>query len=148
MPKCRPGRQHWIGGSGKSRHDRQERKSKKREEKRKGKKKRAESDRQERQTMREQRYHSTSAQLDPEQWQELVMVALKCGNFQRLVDLFLDDLMSVSASPEDDNFVKLVTKRYRTLSARYHPDKNSEESDSYKVAFQALNEAHEITKSS
>lgn len=66
------------------------------------------------------------------------MIALRCSDFSQLENLFLADLLSVSA--------KTVTKRYYALSARFHPDKNKKEEELFKVAFQALNEAHEVAK--
>jgi len=93
-------------------------------------------------------------------WDLEVNAARLRGNTAKLKCLFVDDLerwatAAEAAAPSGegwgDSWGKAVTRRFHTLSLRYHPDKHIGQSStvqaSYVGAFQALSAAHTTVRS-
>lgn len=73
--------------------------------------------------------------------------AMGGSDFNLMEKLFVVDLTWVAGKAPSDAVPREIAKRYRALSCRFHPDKHAADA-SYKVAFQALNEAHAAVKNS
>jgi len=76
------------------------------------------------------------------EWENLLSRALQISDFESLQHLFVLNLKQCSQT-EEGTSRKLLTRRYRELSVRFHPDKHMNDIGLYKVAFQALNEARQ-----
>lgn len=65
-------------------------------------------------------------------------------DFARMRTLFVLSFKWATARIDNGDVRREVTKHFRCLSKRFHPDKHRDlpSSQRYKVAFQALNEAH------
>lgn len=122
----------------------QESRQEKKERRRKDKKEQAKREKKERRrraraACTEPNFHLTEAEREV-----LLSSAVKEGDFARMQQLFIIDMVSCAKSNESP--VKAVTKRYRLLSIRFHPDKHASDAECHKLAFQALNEAHEVSR--
>jgi len=77
-------------------------------------------------------------------WEATLEKALRVKSFESMQRLFEDRLMW-SFDQEASSTRRLIIQNYRELSTKYHPDRNtSEHADTYKIAFQALNEAKSV----
>mmetsp|Transcript_1542 Transcript_1542/g.1937 ORF Transcript_1542/g.1937 Transcript_1542/m.1937 type:complete len:146 (+) Transcript_1542:370-807(+) len=128
--------------------------SDKEKKKKKNRKKFHEGTKQSRRQERERRRNTSpceaeeenvSSDWNPEEWEKQIQKALKKSDFNKMRSLFLSDLFKTAKQSGSHTASRDVKKRYRVLSTRFHPDKHAakESSENYKIAFQALNDAHE-----
>jgi hypothetical protein len=76
------------------------------------------------------------------EWEARMAVALEERDFEVMKCLFQHNLTRVAGQSGHCVAKHDITKRFRILSARFHPDKHAGD-ESYKVAFQALNGARD-----
>lgn len=72
--------------------------------------------------------------------------ALKSLSYETMVSLFGLSFHWAIIAGGEGTLRRAVTKQFRLLSIRFHPDKHTDGRECYKVAFQALNEAHSAVK--
>ena len=89
--------------------------------------------------------------MSDEEWEKLLRQAFLRAEFVIMQELFRIALVRAAAAAAasrsgNDETKKLITKKYRQLSIKFHPDRNAKDATSillYKTAFQALNESYE-----